>query len=299
VTDGPDDILRGLIEGDSEGPEATAEQEAFVSGLLGSLRRDDPPMPDDVLRRLDAVLAEERRTGAPALVALPGGGSDDSDGADRGSGSAPASLPDNVSVLPTAAERRGPTSRSFRILGGLAAAAVLVVGGSIVINNGSLGSSSDSSGGATAALAVVQDSNTAYSSKGFSDQAEALARKVPSAEAGSDGGSPVSAPESTEAAPPTAEATGTASTVAPSSTSDTASAEPVTPERALLCTREISAGTVTEPLLVDQGTYDGKDAEIYVLPSVDSPGQYDVYVVAAGCTTGSFELYTLQRVTRP
>jgi hypothetical protein len=298
VTDGPDDVLRGLIEGDSEGPEATAEQEAFVSGLLGSLRRDDPPMPNDVLRRLDAVLAEERRTGAPVLVALPGGGSD-ADDAGLGAGSAPASLPDNVSVLPTAAERRGPTSRSFRILGGLAAAAVVVVGGSVVINNGSLGSSSDTSGGATAALAVVQDSNTAYSSKGFSDQAKELARKVPSAEAGSDGGTPVTAPESTEAAPPTAEATGTASTVAPSSTSDTASAEPVTPERALLCTREISAGTVTEPLLVDQGTYDGKDAEIYVLPSVDEPGQYDVYVVAAGCTTGSFELYTLQRITRP
>ena len=297
MTDGPDDILRGLIEGDSEGPEATAEQEAFVSGLLGSLRRDDPPMPDDVLRRLDAVLAEGRRRGAPALVALPGGGSDDSD---LGAGSAPASLPENVSVLPTASGRRGPTSRSFRILGGLAAAAVVVVGGSVVINNGSLGSSSDTSGGATAALAVVQDSNTAYSSKGFSDQAKELARKVPSAEAGGDGGSPVSAPESTEAAPPTAEATGTASTVTPSSTSlDTASAEPVTPERALLCTREISAGTVTEPLLVDQGTYDGKDAEIYVLPSVDSPGQYDVYVVAAGCTTGSFELFTLQRITRP
>lgn len=170
MTDGPDDILRGLIEGDSEGPAATAEQEAFVSGLLGSLRRDDPPMPDDVLRRLDAVLAEERRRGAPALVALPGGGSDDSD---LGAGSAPASLPENVSVLPTASGRRGPTSRSFRILGGLAAAAVVVVGGSVVINNGSLGSSSDTSGGATAALAVVQDSNTAYSSKGFSDQAKA------------------------------------------------------------------------------------------------------------------------------
>jgi hypothetical protein len=298
VTDGPDDILRGLIEGDSEGPEATAEQEAFVSGLLGSLRRDDPPLPDDVLRRLDAVLAEERRTGAPALVALPGGSDDESDDSGRGAGSAPVSLPDNVSVLPTAAERRGPTSRSFRVLGGLAAAAVLVVGGSVVINNGSLGGSSDSSGGATAALAVVQDSNTAYSSKGFSDQAKELARKVPSAE--SDGGSPVSAPESTDPAPPTAETTDTASTVAPSSTSQaTASAEPVTPERALLCTREISAGTVTEPLLVDQGTYDGKDAEIYVLPSVDEPGQYDIYVVAAGCTTDSFELFTLQRVTRP
>jgi hypothetical protein len=297
VTDGPDDILRGLIEGDSEGPEATAEQEAFVSGLLGSLRRDDPPMPDDVLRRLDAVLAEERRTGAPALVALPGGGSDNSE---LGPGSAPAPLPANVSVLPTAAERRGPTSRSFRILGGLAAAAVVVVGGSVVLNNNGVGGGVGSSSGADQALAVVQDSNTAYSSKGFSDQAEELARKVPSAEVGNGGGSPVSVPESPDAVPPTAEATGTASTVAPSSTSQaTASAEPVTPERALLCTREISAGTVTEPLLVDQGTYDGKDAEIYVLPSVDEPGQYDVYVVAAGCTTGSFELFTLQRVTRP
>lgn len=299
MTDSPDDILRGLIEGDSPGPEATADQEAFVAGLLGPLRRDDPPIPDDVLRRLDAVLAEERRTGARALATLPGGADDD---AEPGAGSAPGSLPDNISVLRTAAERRGPTSRSFRILGGLAAAAVVVVGGSVALNNGSLGSSSDStSGGAVEAASLVQDSNTAYSSSALGDQLQPLLAKVASG-VPEGGGSPLSAHATPDPPPPTAVVTDAASTPTASGTGaggGTKSVEPVTPERALLCTREISEGTVAAPLLVDQGTYDGKAAEIYVFVSADAPGSYDVYVMAAGCTTGSVELLAWRRVSVP
>lgn len=292
MTDGPDDILRGLLEGDSDGPEATAEQEAFVSGLLGSLRRDDPAMPDDVIRRLDAVLAEERRTGAPVLGVIAGGAGDDaSDGP-----AAPASLPDNVSVLPTAAERRGPSSRSFRLLGGLAAAAVLVVGGATVLNGGIFGGSngSDTSSGAgnPAAASMVQDSGTAYSQDSLPSLAEGLvAKAAPRTAEG--------APESPQPAP-SSETTATDSTAEPGATGSASSVVgPVTPERALLCTAEISDGTVATPLLVDQGTYDGRDAEIYVLPSVDEPGSYDVIVVAAGCTTDQSELLAFRRVAKP
>lgn len=285
MTDGPDDILRGLIEGESEGPEATPEQEAFVSGLLGSLRRDDPPMPDDVIRRLDAVLAEERRTGAPVLGVIPGGGEGDD---------APRSLPDNVTVLPTPAERRGPSMKSFRVLGGLAAAAVVVVGGVTILNN----NGGQGSGGAAApALASIQDSGTAYSANTFPDQALRLADQADAKGAPQEGGA-----ESPQPAP-TTESTDTSSTVEPSVTESSVTASPaaapLTPERALLCTKEISDGTVTEPLLVDQGTYDGRDAEIYVLPSVDDPTSYDVIVVAAGCTTGQSELLNFRRVTAP
>ena len=284
MTDGPDDILRGLIEGDSDGPEVSAEQEIFVSGLLGSLRRDDPPMPDDVIRRLDAVLAEERRTGAPVLGVIAGGAGDDASGA-------PASLPDNVSVLPTAAERRGPSSRSFRLLGGLAAAAVLVVGGATVLNGGGR---TDTSGGAgnPAALSMVQDSGTAYSQDSLPSLAEGLvAKAAPRTAEG--------APESPQPAP-SSETTATDSTAEPAVTQTaSAAAGPVTTERALLCTAEISDGTVATPLLVDQGTYNGRDAEIYVLPSVDEPGSYDVIVVAAGCTTGQSELLAFRRVAQP
>ena len=284
MTDGPDDILRGLIEGESEGPEATPEQEAFVSGLLGSLRRDDPPMPDDVIRRLDAVLAEERRTGAPVLGVIPGGGGD--------AEGTPASLPDNVSVLPTAAERRGPSMRSFRVLGGIAAAAVLVVGGATILNNTNRGTAgSESAGGGSPVAASITDTGTAYSANTFADQATRLADQAD--EKGAPPESPASAPSS--------ETTDTESTAQPAVTesASSADAEPLTPERALLCTKEISEGTVAEPLLVDQGTYDGRDAEIYVLPSVDDPASYDVYVVAAGCTTGESELLNFRRVAVP
>lgn len=289
MTDGPDDILRGLIEGGSEGPEATPKQEAFVSGLLGSLRRDDPPMPDDVIRRLDAVLAEERRTGAPVLGVIPGG-------ADATGAEAPASLPGNVSVLPTAAERRGPSMRSFRVLGGLAAAAVVVVGGATVISNGGLGGSGTSGGaasGGSPVAASITDTGTAYSANTFADQAVRLADQ-----ADEKGAPPEQAPESPQ--PAATEGGATDATSEPATTS-TASAvvEPLTAERALLCTKEISDGTVTEPLLVDQGTYNGRDAEVYVLPSIDDPAAYDVIVVAAGCTTGQSELLNFRRVIVP
>ena len=42
---------------ETAGPEATAEQEAYVAGLLGSLRADDPEIPDHVAARIDGVLA--------------------------------------------------------------------------------------------------------------------------------------------------------------------------------------------------------------------------------------------------
>ncbi|MGE0819240.1 MAG: hypothetical protein AB7O74_11270 [Candidatus Nanopelagicales bacterium] len=289
MTDGPDDILRGLIEGDSEGPEATPEQEAFVSGLLGSLRRDDPPMPDDVIRRLDAVLAEERRTGSPVLRVIPGGGSDP-DGV-------PASLPDNVSVLPTAAQRRGPSMRSFRVLGGLAAAAVVVVGGATILTNANRGTagSEAAGGGSPVAASIVRDSGTAYSANTFADQATRLAdqadEKGAPPEGGPDGPQPAASAETTD----------TQSTAEPGVTESASSvdAAPLTPERALLCTKEISDGTVAEPLLVDQGTYNGRDAEVYVLPSLDDPNSYDVIVVAAGCTTGQSELLNFRRVAIP
>ena len=284
MTDGPDDILRGLTEGDSEGPEASAEQEAFVSGLLGSLRRDDPPMPDDVIRRLSGVLAEERREGAPVLGVIAGGGSDPD---------SPATLPDNVSVLPTAAERRGPSSRSFRLLGGLAAAAVLVVGAATVLGGGLGGGvGTDTAGGAPEAASIVQDSGTAYSADSLPDQAQSLVARAQPRAVDSAGGPGTPAPA------PSGESTSTDSTGEPVVT-ETAATGPVTTERALLCTRELSAGTVAEPLLVDQGTYNGRDAEVYVLASVDAPGAFDVYVVVAGCTTGLSELLDFRRVTTP
>jgi len=286
VTDGPDDILRGLLEGDAEGPDATPEQEAFVSGLLGSLRRDDPPMPDDVIRRLDAVLAEERRTGAPVLGVIPGDGGADAD-------ETPSSLPGNVTVLPTAAERRGPSMRSFRVLGGLAAAAVVVVGGATVINNGGLGGSSTSGGSPVAAS--ITDTGTAYSANTFADQATRLADQADEKGAAPP---PEQGPESPQ--PAATEGSATDATSEPATTSSASAAvEPLTAERALLCTQEISDGTVSEPLLVDQGTYNGRDAEVYVLPSIDDPEAYDVIVVAAGCTTGQSELLNFRRVSVP
>ena len=64
MTDGPDDILRGLIEGESEGPEATPEQEALVSGLLDAIADLSGDSPQ--LRTLASTTLERGRTALAA-----------------------------------------------------------------------------------------------------------------------------------------------------------------------------------------------------------------------------------------
>ncbi len=66
---------------DTPGPDATAEQDADVRALLSFLRHEPLELPADVRARLEAVLAEERRTGSvprptrrrPSPTPRPGG----------------------------------------------------------------------------------------------------------------------------------------------------------------------------------------------------------------------------------
>ncbi len=311
MTDGPDDLLRQLLadaggspdDAGTPGPEATPDDDVFVRGLLASLRDDDPPMPDDVVRRLDAVLAEERRSAPSAAVAAAGGLSAVPDLPDDAGPEAPAALPGNVTVLPTGeARRRGPSTKSFRWIGGIAAAGAAVVGLSVISGGlgglGGGGASSDTAaGGSPYQNSLIQDSNTAYSSSQIEQQAETLVEKAvskapletvtPQTPATAPSADPTTSPETT------IEPTSTALSASPTQRAEAAA---ITPEDLPGCIDQLTEGQGGEPVLVDQGTYNGKDAALIVLPSDD--GAFDVWVVAAGCDSDTAEVLDFRRVTR-
>jgi hypothetical protein len=311
VTDGPDDLLRQLLADagagaddlGTPGPEASPQDDAFVTGLLASLHDDDPPMPDDVIRRLDAVLAEERRSapraagGLAAVPDLPGatGPVPDAEGA-------PSAPPGNVTVLPTAqARRRGPSTRSFRWIGGIAAAGAAVVGLSVLTGGlGGLGQGSGAdtaAGGAPYQNSLIQDSNTAYSSADIAQQAEGLVDKAVS-KAPLQTVSPQVEPSSL---PPDSQPETTLTPTATDATAATATPDPRVEAAAITeadlpgCIDQLTEGQGATALLVDQGTYNGQEAALLVLPAED--GAYDVWVVAAGCDADTAEVLDFRRVT--
>jgi hypothetical protein len=290
VTDRPDD-LPGLADlPDTPGPEATPEQEAFVASLLGSLRADDPAMPEDVVRRLDAVLAQERLASAAAPAAAA------SLAPDADADAAPASLPDNVSVLPTRSERRGPSTRSFKLVTGIAAATVLVAGAAAVSSGVLGGGGGDaSSGGAPVAAAVIQDSGTAYSSQSLDTQAERLVAKAYSA--GDSGGE--LAPEATAQASPSTPDPRVTATGAATEPGTAPAPVPLTAEALDGCIDRITEGDGGDPLLVDQGSYDGRAAIVIVLPALDVERAVDVWVVTAPCDATTGDVVDFRRVDAP
>ena len=281
MTDGPLDEPMA----DTPGPEATPAQEAFVTGLLASLRADDPPMPDDVIRRLDGVLAQERLTRPPGPLVGPTTGTSDAEGA------APAPLPDNVTVLPTGAARR--SSPTTRWLGGLAAAAVLVLGGVVVTQSGLLGGAGNGSTSADTAapVAAMRSTGTAYSAASLEPQVQTL---VASAD-GKTADTSTTVPEVTsESAPESSSPASGSATGTPQ-----AAAYDLPTLAACLAALKIPAGI--RALVSDRGTYDGEPAEVLVLPTEGDVASLDVYVVEPDCGATGAEPVILQylKVKRP
>jgi hypothetical protein len=277
---------------DTEGPEATPEQDSFARGLLASLRAEDPAIPDYVAQRLDAVLAEERRDRAPTsgvATAL----TDPSGTDDPASGSTPIA---SVTVLPTSTARR--PGRSWQVLTGAAAAVVLVIGGGVVISQGGLaglGGDSASTAGAMAmddrSAEVLTNSGTAYSQGSLAQQAADLVARAKG----------VGGADST----PQPLGTG-ASVTAGGETPEYSSSSTAPPAQRLLsadtlpgCLLQLTGRTDVTPVAVDQATFDGVPADVLVLPSPTSPDKLDVWVVGPGCTAERADLLEFRRIDAP
>ena len=302
---------------DTPGRDATPEEEARVRALLAGLRDDDIPMPDDVWSRLSAVIAEEQAStmrGAAAPAALTGLADGDND-ADTGS-----SASATVSVLPDPAERRRRSSAPRWILGAAAAVVgVALVGG--FLRTMPLGSGSSTSAGAMSAPAVASAadlvpvsgervSNTPYTHARLATQVSALlsgslsysGSTAAGAGAGTEGLS-----ASSSAPPADAGATPTASTPLPTTDSRSAQATTKTASGAALlagaalsdCLVQLTGITGSAAVAVDRGTYEGKPADVVVVPTAGDPASLDVWVLSPGCTATSANVLEFARIARP
>jgi len=314
---------------DTPGREATPEQDAAVASLLGLLRRDDIAMPDDVVRRLDAVLAEERRrasararTGLAAVASL---GDDSDEVSARSSASEGTASSGLATVLPIG----GAPSRRSRDLGWLtwlggAAAAVVVVGGGVAVfghgvpssvTTASSGVSAEAATGRSAAATestAIRATNTRYSATTLTTQVGALLSTVTekdTAVAATPAGAPV-APPSAQSSPASAQSPAPAGTSASAfapgspSTASTRSGlssadvpQSLQADSVTACMTRLELPGVV-PLVVDRGTFDGKPADVIVVATEGDPTKVDVYVLKPGCATSEPIVYEFATVPR-
>lgn len=283
-------------EGDTPGPFATPAQDADVRALLGTLRAEDVPMPDDVVRRINAAVVAERVAStlpdSPAALV-------DADESATGRHAA------TVTVLPSAEERRGPSYRGFTKLLAVAAAVVVVagVGGILVKNAGTFSGGAASSAGAGASQAPEAADNAGGPSVDVSKTA-GTGVNYSAAQLATQTRSLVSGKVPAAAAQPTRSSLYAGGTAVPSPSGSPVDGLPsrALPAGAVLdrCVQLITtSATPPAPVAVDAGTYEGKPALVIVLPSEDDATSLDVFVVSPDCGQGSEpDLYEFQRVPR-
>jgi hypothetical protein len=305
---------------DTPGREATPEEEARVQALLAGLRADDVPMPDHVWSRLSAVIAEEHVAatarqvfGAPTAL----GGSEEADQA------AVAADPlASVTVLPTP-EQRARRGAPRWLLPAAAAAVVVLLAGGIVKGLGTGGSSSGG-GSVTAAQASAAPSptasaethsNTAYTRENLSGQVGSLVAgryvaspAVPGNAGGKESSDTAGNGTTASASASTTENAPVASTGQPSPSADRSAGSPAiasgTPPLLAgasldACLAQLTGGSTTAAVAVDRGTFEGKPADIVVVPTENDPTSLDVWVLAPGCTAANADVLNFSRIARP
>ncbi|MET9091033.1 hypothetical protein ABZX72_02975 [Streptomyces cyaneofuscatus] len=256
-----------------------------VRELLGALP-DPEPMPEDIAARIDAALAAEARPGSPADEAAddsraPAASRDadvsrETESADTGgrssvtprTGSSPARPTGHPQGSTGPGRNRARRRRRAVFLGTACGAAII---GMSVFFLQNLSSSSDSAG-ATADRAVSASESSTHS---YSQ--ESLETKVQDLLAGGAGTEDFSgqkqAPSTDEEAVPEAESPGTKASRSPL----VAPAVVVPP-----CVQQ-ATGRTTPALAIDEGTYQGTDAFLVVLPHPSDPTRVQAYVVASSC----------------
>ncbi|MBI1377952.1 MAG: hypothetical protein GC157_10810 [Frankiales bacterium] len=290
------DEARPADDASTPGPEATPDQDAHVRSLLGMLGPDDLPAPDDVVRRLDAVLDQERRhadaAGGPGTATASTDGADDPAGR-GGTGDGGAQQEDTATVLPldAAARRR----RNLGVLGwssGAAAAILLFAGGFALIARPGLTHGSADSGAVTTVAGgqpptVMSSSDTAYAPATLRSQVTSLVAGARTAASPAAAGaqSPAAAPSDASApavAPESATSSSKAAFGADSSAPASGSAAPLTAGTLPACLVGLGLPGATA-VVVDHGTFEGKPADVVVVPDPEDATVLDVFVLHPGC----------------
>ena len=280
---------------DTPGPDATPEQDADVRALLAFLRDQPMEMPPEVAARLDAVLAEERRTSAAAAGVASA----------LGDPAEPVAAPfAPVTVLPVASRRRGPSMTAFKVVGGIAAAALVVVGGINLL--GGLGSGTSvetatSLGGASAAPSAAAGGPTTDAGMGgtrLTASGAVYSPRTLAAQATTLAGISLGAVKAADATAPVETAQGSSGYVVSAAPTDTRSlaAAAVTTDKVAACVKTLTGGDGTQAVAVDAGTWEGKAALLVILPTQGDSATLDVIVVTRDCSPS---FLTFQRIPRP
>ncbi|MFD5207143.1 hypothetical protein ACFWNF_09435 [Streptomyces anulatus] len=285
------DLTEGLLS-----PSRAAEVQQHVAGcdlcsevrdsleeirdLLGTMPTPEP-MPEDIAARIDAALAAEvRPTGPvadePVVVSRETTTGEDtttdratSESASRSIGAPAPSRPAGRSAAATGPGRR-PTRRRRRavVLGTAFGAAVI---GMSVFFLQSIAPSGDSSKtAADSGVSAAESSAHAYADGTLESQVQDLL-----------GGRASQESPGAKKVPPGADTKSTSEAVTP----DTAATRSPLKAPAVVvppCVQQ-ATGRTTPALALDEGTYQGTDAYLVVLPHRSDPSRVQAYVVAASC----------------
>jgi len=269
---------------DSPGLDATSDQVEFVTGLLATLRSDDPAMPEDVASRLDAVLAESSRARlgpeSTLVGSLPGSASQSDDELAR--------------ARATRRKASSPSLRSFRVLAGVAAAAVLVLAGA-VIARGSLGGpgAGSTTSIAESARGMSTMSGSAADSASSPNMAQAPIAEVATGTSGTPGTSGTDYHQSTLATQIAALLVSKAAS--PSTTSDMTVTGPAGPP----CLAALTGRPDVQPRAVDSATFEGRPALIIVVTAPEDVTALDVWAIAPGCSATDVIVLTTAHIPAP
>ncbi|MEW2068848.1 zf-HC2 domain-containing protein [Streptomyces sp. NPDC007346] len=257
-----------------------------IRGLLGALP-DPEPMPEDVSARIDAALAAEAaRTDAPAdeaaddsrTVAVSRVADVSRETSTAETGDAPAvtprtgSSPDRPagrSQAATGPGRRPARRRRRAVILGTACGAALIGMSVLFLQN--LSSPQDSSGAASdRAVSASESGAHSYSPETLETTVQNLLAGGASAEQYEGQKQPPSADERAVPEGKTPDAT--------------ASKNPLSaPAVAIPPCVQQATGRTTPALALDEGTYQGTDAFLVVLPHPSDPTRVQAYVVASSC----------------
>ncbi len=231
------------------------DDDAFVRGLLAEL--PDPPMPADVVARIEAALSAEAAAEAAATV--------------------PAATPTAAAatITPLTEARRsglGERLRGHWVMSAAAVVAVLALGSAAVVgalDRRTPASSTASGGAASLSTRTPQSTETTLLSASGTDYTKAdLRTEVLALVARKTSGS------TPPAAAPVAAA---ARTLVESS------------DRLAACLARVEeGGPTTAPVAVDAGSFEGQPTLVVVL--VGTTASYDVFVVSPACSSADASL---------
>jgi hypothetical protein len=313
-----------------EGPSLSESDAAFLDGILREPSLASPELPADIAARWDDAIGAE--SAARIAGATPEGTPVDVESAAFAAEPLEAVTGTVVPML----GRRGhgkPKRRGFALAGVAASVAAVALVGGVIANQVASTSTpgavtAEDAGAAVGArstsaplptASAVTYSGATYTASQVSNTVSTListpqAAYVPSPE-DSEGAVADARPPATESSPSTAETGATEDGSRPLS-SDSDEVDPTSgesadntlaaintlatdPQAREACIAYLAQESGVSPAAIDVGTFEGGPALMVVLPTLDTPGKVDVFIIGATCTSTNADVKYFTRIDIP